>query len=164
MTSQKYWLLLVAMALPAAVGAQRPNRDEIGVVRAAVDYYRDTRVKGAIVIDPTSVYHRGPLVDPAVVDEVVSGARTKKGRFADYIACDDSIDIAKQRKQRVCTMRNDVKAVVTFSELSIRDHTATRGNIRDGAVWALEPRGGRADARERSGRRMAGAKRGRTRR
>ena len=125
MAIQNHWSLLVAMALPAAVGAQQRDRDEVGVVRAAIEYYRDTRVKGPLVIDPTSVLRRGPAVDPAVVDEAANAARTKKGPAADYIACEDSVDMAKQRKHRVCTMRNDVKAIVTFSELSIRDNTAT---------------------------------------
>lgn len=123
MTTGARFLTVLAIVLPCAAGAQQPDPNAVGVVRAAIEYYRDTRLKGPVVIDPESPYHRGPLVSPAVVDRVVATTGAAKGRTDEHLDCREVI--GNGRKQRTCDMRGQAQAVLTFSDLVIRGNTAT---------------------------------------
>jgi hypothetical protein len=116
-------LTATAVAAPLVARGQQPNPDEVGAVRAAVEYYRDARLRGPIVIAVDSPMHRGPLVSSVVVDRVVELTGTKKGVAADHLACRE--EVGGGRKQQICEMRGATKAVLTLSELLVRNDTAT---------------------------------------
>lgn len=123
MTIAARFLTVLVIVLPCAAGAQQPDPNEVGVVRAATEYYQNTRLKGPVVVDHESRYRRGPLVSPAVVDRVVETTGAAKGRLADHFDCTEVV--GNGRKQRTCDMRGRAQAVLAFSDLVIRGNTAT---------------------------------------
>ena len=139
MTLRTLWLTAAAVTAPLVARAQQPNRDEVGVVRAAVEYYRDARLRGPIVIDADSRMHRGPLVGSVVVDRVVELTGATKGAAGDHLACREEIDGGE-----AADLRNAWRAtaVLSLSDLLVRNDTATL------AVFYMKAPVGRLEAVE----------------
>jgi regulator of extracellular matrix RemA (YlzA/DUF370 family) len=112
-------LVVVAVLMPCAAGAQRVESDDVGVIRVTTEFYRDSLRKGRIVIDADSPNRRGPAISTAVVDQVVQATRASKGRLNDLMDC------TKGTGRRACVMRDESAVVLTFSQPVIRDDTAT---------------------------------------
>ena len=122
-------LAFLVLTTPLSAGAQQPNSDEVAVVRAAVEHYRDVRFNGPIVIDPTRRLSGGPLVAETVVDRVAEETRVTKGKFDEYFRCHDELEGGK--KHRICQTRGVAKAVMTFMSLAVRGDTATLTAVFD---------------------------------
>ena len=123
MSLRAFWFITAAAATPLVARAQQPRSVDVDVVRAVVEYYQGARFKGPIVIDVGSETHRGPLVSSAVVDRVVQTTGSAKGAAADYLGCRE--EFSGGRKRQVCETRRGAKAVVSLSDLVIRNDTAT---------------------------------------
>jgi hypothetical protein len=140
MTLRTFCLTAAAVSVPLVARAQQPNPDEVGVVRAAVEYYQDARFKGPILIDVETPMGRGTLVSSAVVDRVVRETGAAKGAASDHLVCRD--EIGGGRKRRVCATRGAAKAVLSLLDLVVRNDTATL------AVYYRKARTGRLEAAE----------------
>jgi hypothetical protein len=118
MTTRDALFVVLATVVPFVAGAQRVESDDVGVIRATTEFYRDSLRKGRIVIDADSPNRRGPAVSAALVDQVVRTTRASRGHLSDVMEC-------KGTGRRACVMRDESAVVLTFSQPVVRDDTAT---------------------------------------
>lgn len=123
MTNRNTFLTLALLVLQSAAGAQSAPPEDVAVIQAVTEYYRDVRLKGVIVIDDATRPHGSREVGASTIAQVVATAAASRGRVDDYLSCTDQV--AGGRKRRVCAMRGGAGAVITFSDLTIERDTAT---------------------------------------
>ena len=112
-------LLALLVCWPALPSAHAQENDEVAALRATVRFFRDSVVKGPIVIDP-ELYQREPGVTTDVADQVAAGVGARRARVGETLQCASAAAGARPK----CTMR-DGATVLSFGRPHIRDTAAT---------------------------------------
>ena len=112
-------LFSLLLCLPVLPSARAQESDEVTALRATVQFFRDSVVKGPIVIDP-ELSQRAPGVTPEVADQVAAGVGARRARVGETLQCASAAAGVRPK----CTMR-DGATVVSFGRPDIRDTAAT---------------------------------------
>lgn len=112
-------IALVVAALPNASTAQQP--DEVGVIRAAALFVRDSLGRRPLVIH-ADYYRTRQALNRNVADQVAGQLGMARGRVREMVRC-RLPDKAGARRE-VCTMRGDNATIVALSQPAIRDDSA----------------------------------------
>ena len=119
MRIQDVALLVIGIAAPTAATLGQ-QADEVGVIRVATAFVRDSIAKGRVVIDP-ALYRGSVGITTIVADAAAAQSGAERGRIDDLAQC--PVD-ASPRQLWNCTLPKGV-TVITFGKPAFAGDGAT---------------------------------------